>query len=180
MEHGTPVERVFLKAGKVFLQRPIVLVKIFLFPLRSKGFTLLEVLTVIAILGVLSAIAVPNFLSYRQRALDAAALETMKNISKKIDIFNIDYNRYPNNLNEIGLGGVLDPWGRPFQYLNIALVAGKGPLRKDHSLVPVNTDYDLYSMGRDGKSQPPFTAKASRDDLVRANNGSFFGLVSDY
>lgn len=148
--------------------------------LRSSGFTLLELLTVIAILGVLSSIAIPGYLASRQRALEAAALETMRNISKEIDVFNIDNNRYPNNLAEIGLGGLLDPWGRPFQYLNIALVAGKGPLRKDHSLVPVNTDYDLYSMGKDGKSQAPFTAESSRDDLVRANNGTFFGLVSNY
>lgn len=147
---------------------------------RSSGFTLLELLTVIAIIGVLSSIAIPGYLGHRQRALDSAALQTMRNISKEVDIFNIDNNRYPNNLAEIGLGGVLDPWGRPFQYLNIALVAGKGPLRKDHSLVPVNTDYDLYSMGKDGMSQAPFTAKSSRDDIVRANNGSFFGLVSDY
>lgn len=148
--------------------------------LRSNGFTLLELLTVIAILGVLSSIAIPGYLGSRQRALDSAALQTLKNISKEIDIFNIDNDRYPNDLAEIGCGGILDPWGRPFQYLNVALVAGKGPLRKDHSLVPVNTDYDLYSMGKDGKSQPPFTAKSSRDDLVRANNGGFFGSVSDY
>ena len=174
------MEQVFLKDCNILLQRVIVLLKIFQFRIKSRGFTLLEVLTVIAILGVLSAIAVPGYLSYRQRALNAAALQTMRNISKEIDVFNIDYNRYPNDLNEIGLGGVLDPWGRPFQYLNIALVPGKGPLRKDHSLVPVNTDYDLYSMGRDGMSQPPFTAPDSKDDLVRANNGTFYGLVSDY
>ncbi len=47
-------------------------------------------------------------------------------------------------------------------------------------MVPVNTDYDLYSMGKDGKSTSPFTAKASQDDIVRANNGGFLGLVSDY
>jgi general secretion pathway protein G len=35
-------------------------------------------------------------------------------------------------------------------------------------------------MGPDGKSQKPFTAKASRDDIVRANDGGFFGSVSDY
>ena len=45
---------------------------------------------------------------------------------------------------------------------------------------PVNSDYDLYSKGKDGKSQTPFTAKASQDDIVRANDGSFLGLVSDY
>jgi general secretion pathway protein G len=35
-------------------------------------------------------------------------------------------------------------------------------------------------MGKDGKSQSPFTANASQDDIVRVNNGGFVGLVSDY
>ncbi len=56
----------------------------------------------------------------------------------------------------------------------------KGSLRKDKFLVPVNTDFDLYSKGRDGKSVAPFTAGASRDDVVRANNGGYFGLVQYY
>ena len=47
-------------------------------------------------------------------------------------------------------------------------------------MVPVNSDYDLYSMGRDGKSNAPFTAKMSRDDIVRANDGQFVGLASEY
>ena len=53
-------------------------------------------------------------------------------------------------------------------------------MRKDHKMVPVNSDFDLYSKGRDGKSQTPFTSKASRDDIVRANNGRYIGLVSGY
>jgi hypothetical protein len=50
----------------------------------------------------------------------------------------------------------------------------------DHSLVPINTDFDLYSMGPDGRNSPPLTAKHSRDDIVRANNGAFIGVASDY
>jgi len=46
--------------------------------------------------------------------------------------------------------------------------------------VPINTDFDLYSMGPDGRSAPPLTAKHSRDDIVRANDGAFIGLASDY
>lgn len=57
---------------------------------------------------------------------------------------------------------------------------GNGKVRKDHNLVPLNTDYDLYSMGEDGASVSPLTAKASRDDIVRANNGRYVGLASDY
>jgi general secretion pathway protein G len=35
-------------------------------------------------------------------------------------------------------------------------------------------------MGKDGKSQSPLTAKASRDDIIRANNGQYVGLAADY
>lgn len=52
--------------------------------------------------------------------------------------------------------------------------------RKDHNLVPLNTDYDLYSSGPDGASVGPLTAKASRDDILRANNGRFVGPASAY
>ncbi|MCP5251868.1 MAG: hypothetical protein H6939_09135 [Burkholderiales bacterium] len=46
--------------------------------------------------------------------------------------------------------------------------------------MPINSDYDLYSMGKDGASVSPLTAKASRDDIIRANNGRFIGRAADY
>jgi general secretion pathway protein G len=41
-------------------------------------------------------------------------------------------------------------------------------------------NFDLYSMGPDGDSKAAFTARASRDDIVRASNGSFIGPVSEF
>ena len=58
--------------------------------------------------------------------------------------------------------------------------ASVGKKRKDKSLHPLNSDYDLYSMGPDGRSVSPLTAKASRDDIIRANNGGFIGVAEDY
>jgi general secretion pathway protein G len=52
--------------------------------------------------------------------------------------------------------------------------------RKDYSLVPLNTDYDLYSRGKDGQSAPPLPATVSQDDVLRANNGGFIGLASTF
>jgi general secretion pathway protein G len=52
--------------------------------------------------------------------------------------------------------------------------------RKDKNLVPLNSDYDLYSMGKDGESQIPLTVKISHDDIIRANDGAFVGLAIDY
>ena len=53
-------------------------------------------------------------------------------------------------------------------------------MRKDHRLVPINSDYDLYSMGKDGRSVSPLTARHSHDDIIRANDGDYVGLAKDY
>jgi len=47
-------------------------------------------------------------------------------------------------------------------------------------MVPINSDFDLYSMGKDGRSVAPLTAKDSRDDIVRANDGGYVGLASEF
>ena len=101
----------------------------------------------------------------------------MRLLEKEITSYFIYNKAYPNSLNEIGFGHLLDTWGNPYQYLRIdgGNIKGKGKLRKDRFLVPINSDYDLYSMGEDGKSQTPLTAKASRDDIIRANDGAYFG-----
>jgi general secretion pathway protein G len=56
----------------------------------------------------------------------------------------------------------------------------KGKIRKDHNLHPLNSEFDLYSMGADGASVSPLTAKASRDDVIWGRDGSFVGLASDF
>ncbi len=55
-----------------------------------------------------------------------------------------------------------------------------GQARKDRFLVPINSDYDLYSKGRDGESVAPLTAKKSHDDVIRANDGAFVGLAVNF
>ena len=86
----------------------------------------------------------------------------------------------PAALETLGRGTISDPWGRPYQYLDFSTVKGTGQMRKDRFLVPINSTYDLYSMGKDGKTAMPLTAKASQDDVIRANVGGFVGLASDY
>lgn len=145
------------------------------------GFTLIEVMICICIIGVLSSIATPMYLSYRERARVIVAVADIKTIELAVSEFSINNGELPNSLADIGRSEMLDPWGNPYQYLRIAggETKGKGKMRKDHFMVPVNSDFDLYSMGRDGASVSPFTAKASQDDIVRAYNGGYFGLVSE-
>jgi general secretion pathway protein G len=144
------------------------------------GFTLIEVLIVIAIIATLAAIAIPAYSNYIQRAKIARCIEEVRMLDSEIAAYHEKNDKLPDNLNDLGRGNILDPWGNPYQFLNFANVKGKGKMRKDRNLVPINAHFDLYSMGKDGKSQPPLTAKVSHDDIIRANNGSFIGIASGY
>jgi general secretion pathway protein G len=152
----------------------------------NRGFTLIELFIVIAIIGTLSAIAIPNYLRYRNQAKIMLAITDIQMIGKQIALFVIDNDgQYPNSLSNLpNISVPNDPWGNPYQYLRIdgAILKGKGKIkpRKDHNTHPVNSDYDLYSMGKDGKSNEAFTAGPSQDDIVRANDGEYVGLVSNY
>ena len=147
----------------------------------APGFTLIELVMVVAIVGVLSAIAIPLYGEYIEKAKIVRAVSEITTISKSITVYNLDNNsKYPQSLNEVGWGASKDPWGAPYQYLNIQTAMGKGNMRKDKFLVPINTDYDLYSMGKDGISTPPLNSKAGRDDIIRANDGGYIGLASDF
>jgi len=146
----------------------------------NKGFTLIELMMVVTILSVLAAIAIPYYKNYIERVEHAKTLQTMRMMERELIAFNLAYGHFPETLAEAGLGALRDPWGNPYRYLNIATTKGNGKKRKNFNFVPVNTDFDLYSMGPDGKSKTPFTAKLSRDDIVRADNGAFFGRVSQY
>jgi general secretion pathway protein G len=53
-------------------------------------------------------------------------------------------------------------------------------VRKDHKLNPINTNYDLYSMGKDGVTKMQITQKDSVDDIIVAGDGGFVGLASDF
>lgn len=148
---------------------------------RKKGFTLAELLLAVAVVGVLAAIAFPSYSKYVERMKITTAVNDIIDIGVKIERFKTANNGIlPTTLAELNDVPALDPWDNPYQYLNFDGLKGKGKMRKDKNLVPVNTDYDLYSMGEDGRSVGPFTAKASRDDIVRANDGGFVGLAADY
>ena len=149
---------------------------------RLSGITLIEILLVIASIGILTAIAVPSYQNYYYQAQVAEAIGDIKSLEVAIAQFQADnVDALPNSLSDVGAGNKLDPWGHPYQYLVIPLNGSSlGLVRKDKSLHPINSDYDLYSLGRDGKSVPALTAAASQDDIIRANNGQFVGLASNF
>ncbi len=148
-------------------------------PISVFGVTLLELLIVLAVISVLASIAIPSYHHYILKGEIAVAKTDIVEIEARITQFYVTKLRYPLNTAELG-GLPKDPWGNPYIFLNFEMISGKGKKRKDKNLVPINTEYDLYSMGPDGQSVSPLTAKQSRDDIIRANNGSFIGSAEDY
>lgn len=146
----------------------------------SSGLTIIELVVAIAIVGVLVGIALPMYQRYRERIRVEQAKQDIVTMSGPIANYFLDNRDYPKSLADVGFGAMRDPWGNPYGYLNLRDPRSRGNARKDHSLVPINSDFDLYSMGPDGRSAPPLTAKSSRDDIVRANNGAFVGVAADY
>lgn len=147
---------------------------------RIAGFTIIEIMIVIAILATLAGLAIPAYKDYVNEAHIVRASEDIRTIEIEVKDYEVRTNALPDSLDEIGMGSLRDPWGNPYQYLNITTMKGNGQARKDRFLVPLNSDYDLYSKGKDGKSASPLTAKLSRDDIIRANDGGYVGLASEY
>ena len=108
---------------------------------RSRGFTLIEIMVVITILGILAALIVPRVVGRTDDARIAAAKQDIASIMQALKLYRLDNSRYPTT--EQGLqaliakpttepvpnnwkaGGYLerssvpkDPWGHPYQYLN--------------------------------------------------------------
>ncbi|RPH63627.1 MAG: type II secretion system protein GspG, partial [Burkholderiales bacterium] len=104
---------------------------------RQRGFTLIEIMVVIVILGVLAAIAVPRIMSKPDEARAKAAQTEIAQILQALDLYRLDNQRYPST--DQGLAALaerptlepvpshwkaylkqapVDPWGKPYQYLN--------------------------------------------------------------
>lgn len=152
---------------------------------HSAAFSLIELLIVVAMTGTIAAIGLPEYMDALEKARVAKAIGDIVSAGEDIRLFYLDNDRFPNDLAEVGYADLKDPWGEPYEYRNIADSGqgGKGKpqgYRKDHFMVPLNSDYDMWSNGKDGTHQPPLTAKASRDDIVRALDGAWVGLAEDF
>jgi type IV pilus assembly protein PilA len=64
---------------------------------NQKGFTLVELMIVVAIIGILAAIAIPQFAAYRQKAFNASAQSDVKNAKTALEAYYADYQHYPFN-----------------------------------------------------------------------------------
>jgi general secretion pathway protein G len=144
------------------------------------GFTLVEALITIAVIAVIATIAIPYYEDYAERGRVTIAAVDINTMSIKIEQFYTEERRYPNSLNDIGEGDRLDPWDNPYEYTNLLAAKGKGDARKDKKLNPLNSDFDLFSKGKNGVFKTQISNKDSLDDVIRANDGRFVGLAKDY
>lgn len=108
----------------------------------ARGFTLIEVMIVIVILGVLAALVVPKVMGRPDEARVAAARQDIATIMQALKLYKLDTRRYPSTEQGLGAlvqkptlapvpetwsaGGYLeklpvDPWGQPYRYLNPGL-----------------------------------------------------------
>jgi general secretion pathway protein G len=146
----------------------------------SSGFTVIEIVIALAIVGVLANIGFSRYQDYRDRVRVYTAAAEISAISSAIQQYGLDNPALPDSLSQVGFGSKLDPWGHPYEYYNLSSHKGNGKARKDKKLNPLNTDFDLYSIGKDGATSSSLQAKQSRDDVVRARDGRFVGLASDF
>lgn len=148
--------------------------------LRARhAFTLIELLATMTIIGILSGLGIPKISEAIEQARVARAIGDLRAMVVELN----SAATLPASLSEIGFANRLDPWGNPYVYYPFPDGKGKAPpkgARKDRFLVPINSAFDLYSLGKDGGSAAPLTAKASRDDVVVANDGGFIGLAKRY
>jgi general secretion pathway protein G len=267
---------------------------------RESGFTLLELMIVVAILAIIASVGVPQYVSALRIARVGKARQELITVAQAVDSFMANNaGQLPLTLHQVGFGGKRDPWGVPYCYLNYADGTGDGlqwaidaglvdpsaikvagvdggtrspagarareaiggaetidPVllpaafgrrapqglegggvveeggggaggrvgaavaaviaelpraaalgeaadltatltragsfavfagvpaevtrRRDRFMFPLNTDYDLFSLGPNARTTVSIGEALGQDDVIRANNGGFFGHASEY
>ena len=118
----------------------------------ERGFTLLELLVVLAILGVLATMAVPRVLAYLGSAKSDAAAVQIERLGTTLDLFRLDVGRYPSV--EEGLTalverpGSLERWNGPYVKKREMLLDPWGQIYA-YRVPGEHGDYDLFTLGAD-------------------------------
>jgi general secretion pathway protein G len=117
---------------------------------RQTGFSLIEIMVVVVIMGVLAALIVPSVMHRPDQARQVAARQDIATLMQALKLYRLDHGRYPSNTQGLqvlladpaqGRPGYLDrlpndPWGAPYQYLNPG----------------VHGEIDVFSLGADARA----------------------------
>ena len=138
----------------------------------------------LVVVGLLVAIGIPGYAAIIERQKIGQAVRDLQEIAMLIERYRTPRFSVPESLDDLGPNVTIpkDPWGRDYQYLNFQSPApgANARIRKDHNLHPLNSEFDLYSLGKDGESRAPLTARPSQDDVIWARDGGFVGLAEDF
>jgi len=138
----------------------------------NRGFTLVELLIVVAIVGILASIATSGYALFREKANVVKATQDIRNFEKDIVGYVTDKTTLPASLEELGRQNLLDPWGRPYVYSTT--------LHRTNIGTNINTDFELYSKGVDGLTADSINDSTSLDDIIRADNGAYCSSSKKY
>lgn len=88
--------------------------------LRVSGFTLIEMMIVVAIIGILASLAIPKYGKYMEKTRVVSAQGEMRSITTVLEEYNIENARYPESLDdeelELPQKYLTDPWDMPYNY----------------------------------------------------------------
>jgi prepilin-type N-terminal cleavage/methylation domain-containing protein len=138
---------------------------------ENKGFSMVELVIVIAIIAALAAMIIPSYNTYINKTRNARAMSEIRTLATEISAWSLDHNNTnPPNLAAIGRDNFLDPWKRPYIYLTTPAL--EDPLGS----ATLNREFDIYSKGMDDAGTPAGGDPGNKDDIVRSNDGAFVGL----
>jgi len=146
----------------------------------EQGISLVETLIVCALISTLASLAAGAYVNALKQARITRAIADIRTLDTDIRLYETRNGRYPLTLADAHSPVPIDPWGHPYVYTDLSAKNAKGKARKDGRLNPINADFDLYSVGEDGRSSTPLTARLSWDDVIRAREGAFIGLATDF
>ncbi|MGB5878573.1 MAG: hypothetical protein WBH85_00970 [Thermoanaerobaculia bacterium] len=147
---------------------------------RGLGLTAVEILIVLALMGTLTAMAVPNFFRSIQESAKKRVIVDLQTLQFQIDLYERMNEQLPESLDDVGGGVRLDHWGYTYRYMPSTHPRWTSEHKRDVHQKPLNSDYDLYSIGPDGLTHKNLNNPDTFDDIVRAEDGFFLGPASEY
>jgi len=153
-----------------------------------KGVYQIELIVVLGMIAALTITGTRVYSHFIDKARNTRAIGEIRVLEKEILEFWQTNDLLPDTLGELGRAATQDPWKTPYQYINFDTTPDSEEKRRTKGNRgrgrgggdPLNDDFDLFSNGKDRMTAPVLTESTSKDDIVRANDGGYIGLASEY